>query len=90
MTIIDLLDNLLAVAIFALFIILTITLFIIWPMNVYRVTFANGICITAHCNNQWSAREQAKRKYAMQYGQKVREDERIPAISNVILIINNI
>ena len=42
----------------------------------------------AHCNNQWAAREQAQRKYAVQYGNKVREDGGIPTIANVILVRN--
>lgn len=57
-------------------------------MNTYRVTFTNGICIMAHCNNQWAAREQAQRKYAVQYVNKVREDGGIPTIANVILVRN--
>lgn len=55
-------------------------------MNTYRVTFANGIVINVHSNNQWSARENAKRKYAMQYHHLAKADGGIPKILNAVLI----
>ena len=57
-------------------------------MNQYKVTFTNGISITVHCNNQWAAREAAKRKYVFQYGTRVQDDGGIPTIANVISIGN--